>query len=144
MNVLVLSVEMHQDALRPPRRHTRDRRLRRVDAVGEDEEIVEPSDLRRDLERWVHFRGLLGAAKESIARCWNKEMNIERREPLKLAPGSRWRFRTLSTAYLSFFVGAAMQEVTRDNGMSAETDPPAIPVIRVRPRTIRIDGECRM
>ena len=67
MNVLILSVEMHQDA-RPPPRHTRDRRLRRIDAIWEDEEIVEPSDLRHDLERWLHLRSILGEAKESIAR----------------------------------------------------------------------------
>jgi hypothetical protein len=29
-------------------------------------------------------------------------------------------------------------------GMSAETDPPAIPVTKVRPRTMRIEGECTM
>ncbi len=86
MNILVLGVEMHEDP-RPAPRHTRDRRLRRVDAIREDEDIVEPSDLRRDVERRLHLRSFLGEAKESTARLWNQEVNIERLQPLKLGAG---------------------------------------------------------
>jgi hypothetical protein len=86
MNILVLGVEMHQDP-RPPPRHTRHRRLRRVNAIREDEEIVEPSNLRCDVERRLHLCSILGEAKENIARLWNKEVNIERLQPLKLDAG---------------------------------------------------------
>jgi hypothetical protein len=66
MKIVILRVEMDEDP-RPPRRHTLERRLRRIDAVGEDEEIVVPADLRRDLERRLDLGGFLGEFQEFAA-----------------------------------------------------------------------------
>jgi hypothetical protein len=86
MNIIVFGIQMHQNPGKPLW-HALNRRLGRINAIRQNEQVVVPPNLRRDFESRRHFCRFLRLAKEVIARLGNKELDIERLQPIKLGLG---------------------------------------------------------